>query len=451
MKNSHLLLPYQIDGIDFISASRNTLLADEMGLGKTVQAIGFIDGEPTIRSVLIVCPKSLILNWERELETWLGRKTYFQYVQFAESSAVHIKIINYEKMEDLGIPVDLFILDEAQYTKNQGTARSKRVRAQAKVSGRVLALTGTPMPNRPAELWNILDILQPGKWGPFHDFGLKYCDGKSKYLGSSQSPLRKAQGYPPRMRLAWDYSGSSNEVELAANLKSIMIRRLKKDVLPQLPTKRRQIIPLKVGKGYHDYDLLGPISEDNYEACLKKLRSDKVIFEEWSRRRHEQGLAKVPLVVEHMRNALDDGRKVILFAHHLDVIDALYQELVGWRPMMLVGANTAQERQLSVDIFQQEPDCRVFIGSLSAAGVGITLTASSHVVFAELDPTPEVMSQCEDRAHRIGQANSVLVQHLVADKSLDARMCRILIKKQKVISRVLDRGADGVCRSLFKR
>jgi hypothetical protein len=155
--------------------------------------------------------------------------------------------------------------------------------------------------------------------------------------------------------------------------------------------------------------------------------------------RHETALAKLPYVIEHLRDALESGEKIVCFAHHLDVIAALKAEF-GAACVTLTGSTSVADRQAAVERFQNDPACTLFIGNILAAGIGITLTASSHVVCAELDWRPAMVTQAEDRTHRIGQRNAVLVQHVVFDGSLDAVMAKRIIAKQEIIDAALDKG-----------
>jgi len=172
-------------------------------------------------------------------------------------------------------------------------------------------------------------------------------------------------------------------------------------------------------------------------------------FGELAKLRQATALAKVPLVIEHVKSVLDDAGKVVLFAHHRAVIQEL-AEPFGDAAVTLTGSDDLASRQATVDRFQSDPSCRLFIGSITAAGFGFTLTASAHVVFAELDWVPARLTQAEDRTHRIGQRDSVLVQHLVLEDSLDARMIGTLIKKQRVVDAVADGSAqDGLFGASF--
>jgi SWI/SNF-related matrix-associated actin-dependent regulator 1 of chromatin subfamily A len=448
-------LPYQEKAIRYAMGARGTLLADEMGLGKTVQAIGIINATQA-KKVLIVCPAGLKLNWENELDAWLVPcpdqnivvSSYGTVEKINRSSTYgRNPVLNDIKPQ---LNLDLLIIDEAHYIKNPQAQRTESVKAAAINAKRILALSGTPMENRPIELWPILQLLAPEKWDPpgnprivtveqkkthpgegpaFWEYAARYCDLKKSTF--------RVKG---RNRSAWDFSGASNLDELHGRLKATcMVRRLKHEVLKDLPPKRRQIIVLP-STGVDDSDLLAELNEGNYNEVIAKLTVGKVEFEEWSKRRHEQGLQKVDEVIKFVENALDESDKLILWAHHQDVIAAYERSFkaLGVDTVVLTGQTPMADRERNVFRFQNLPECKLFIGSISAAGVGITLTAAQLEIFAELDPVPGRMNQTEDRAHRIGQKGSVLIQHLVLDKSLDARIAKILVKKQAVLSQALD-------------
>jgi len=243
-----------------------------------------------------------------------------------------------------------------------------------------------------------------------------------------------------------------------------MIRRLKSEVLTELPRKIRQIIELEPETGEQRravateakyeaaseerlselramVELSKAESDEAYQAAVANLKNaSQMDFTEMARLRHETAIAKIPLVADFIREALEDdaGKKIIVAAHHHDMVDGLANALLDFSPVALTGETTEADRQGVVDRFQNDPQTRVFIGSIQAAGVGITLTAASHVIFGELDWVPGVVSQFEDRAHRIGQTETVLIQHLVLAGSIDARMAKTIVEKQEVIDSALD-------------
>ena len=221
-----------------------------------------------------------------------------------------------------------------------------------------------------------------------------------------------------------------------------MIRRLKADVLTELPAKRRQVVSIPPnGAG----DLIDAEIRAYEEWEAAKASGDTkrlgIAIGELARIRVEVALVKLPDVIERLKDA--DG-KVVVFAHHHEIINKLTEALEDDGVVVLTGKTSLEDRQAAVERFQSDPSVKYFIGSIGAAGVGITLTAASHVVFSELSWTPGDINQAEDRCHRIGQASSVLVQHIVLDGSLDDRMLSTIIKKQRIADQVLDKAPPEV-------
>ena len=454
-------LPFQKAGIAFAQGKPGVLIADEMGLGKTIQAIGIINADTKISRVLIICPATLKINWSRELKKWLVRPMTIGIAGAKVFPTTDIVIVNYDVLhkwtKSLSNYWDLMVCDEVHVIKNPKTIRAKAVIGYRPSKKEVLAgikgksgiparrkvgLTGTPICNRPSELFPIINWLDPETWPNFFKFALKHCGATQNGFG-------------------WDMKGATNLDELQQTLRgSIMVRRLKKDVLTELPAKRRQIIEI-APKGatkdlINDQNATAASWEDQIAMLKVAVELAKVLdsaegyaeavanlkagvteaFTESAAKSHEIALAKVPFVIEHVREQIESG-KVIVFAHHLDVIASIANAFEN--VAVVTGAVDYVDRQKAVDRFQSDETCRVFVGGIKAAGVGLTLTKSSHVVFAELDWVPGNMSQCEDRAHRIGQTDSVLVQHIVLEGSLDARIAETLVKKQEVIDQALDR------------
>lgn len=432
-------LPYQRAAIAFGMSHPNVLIADEMGLGKTIEALGIINTDPKVKRVLIVCPASLKLNWARECERWLVDRGTVGVAGKTFPEDADVVIINYDILgkwkAKLRKKFDVLVADECHYVKNKEAKRSKALYGlKAK---RKLFLTGTPILNRPVELWTIVSSLAPEEFDHFWTFAKRYCK-------------------PVKNRFGWEFTGATNLDELHERLRStIMVRRTKAQVLPDLPPKRRQVIELASD---HIAGLIAVEAEawKEHQTRLKELRAltrsggepnEKQLeqmraginaaFGDLAKLRQATALAKVPLVVEHMKSVLEDAGKLVVFAHHRAVVAEL-AEPFGDAAVTLTGSDSTESRQASVDRFQEDPTCTIFIGSITAAGFGLTLTASSHVVFAELDWVPAHLTQAEDRTHRIGQENSVLVQHLVLEDSLDARMVGTLLKKQRVIDKVVD-------------
>lgn len=421
-------LPYQQAGIEFMVERPNVLLADPPGLGKTIEIAGTLNQLRSPR-VLIVCPASLRLNWIQELQKWLS---------YAPES---LEVVSVDSVWRKGVfsrlvatSFDFMAVDEAQYIKETDSKRSMACAALAAKAKRVVLMTGTPVKNRPRDAFHLLHILAPDIFPDYRQFALRYC-------AAFQQAIYVKGG---RKRTIWNDNGSSNLEELNDILRStIMLRRSKEDALPQLPRKRRQLIEVegaakevKAEKAAWEEVCVSV----GYEEALRQMEAGAgIAFTEMASKRKTVSLSKIPFVVEHVSNLLDSGEKVILFAHHRDVISGLADGLKDYSPVTYVGGMNEKQKDEAKRRFMEDDACRVFIGNIQAAGTGLTLTVSSTVVFAEMSYCPSDMEQCEDRACRIGQtAGSVLVQHIVLAGSLDVTMGKKLLEKQKIADIILD-------------
>lgn len=451
-------LPFQKAGIQYAVARDNTLVGDEPGLGKTIESVGVSNFHEDVRSVLVVSTATAKINWKREWMKWCVKGLSVGIADKHQLPATDVVIINYESMKFHHDALrarkwDMLIVDEAHKLKDKKAQRTQQVLGFFKKgvgqivapiqAARKLFLTGTPILNRPSELWTLINALAPKVFNNYTDFVMRYC-------GAYHDGWGLKMGEP------------ANLDELQEKLRaSLMVRRLKKDVLKELPPKVRQIIEIEDARALrHEkktlqkledelLDLrvqaeLAKASEDDaaYDQAVANLRgAEKRALKEITKLRHQTALAKVPFVVDHVMDAIESG-KVILFAHHNDVIEQ-YRSAFDESCVVINGEVTDMElRQEAIDRFQTDPDCKVCICNIRTAGESITLTAASHVVFAELDWTPGIMTQAEDRAHRIGQKLSLLVQHLVLNGSIDAMMAVQLVAKQKTIDRALNARSD---------
>ena len=431
------LRPFQIKGVSFCINKRRAFIADEMGLGKTIQAISIINNLES-SSVLIVCPASLVLNWVDELKKWLVNDYNINIISKKNPSPVEgINICAYSQLTNLNLleSYDLLIFDESHYLKNH---KAKRTIYASKICAeRVIMLSGTPLLNRPVELYSILNILFPEIFNDYWGFAYKFCGAHKVNMGSN----------------SWiDVSGSSN-IELLTNiLDHFMIRRIKNQVLTELPAKIKQTIRFNSNtcksllkaerKMFSDLDFnLDNISKKDIEKMMKNVRTPKNLNadDHISTIRRELGIKKVPLVIDFIESFILTGEKVVLFAHHKEVINKLYDHFKDVA-VKVDGSTPLDERKKAVDLFQQDNQALLFIGSIQASGVGITLTSANKVVFAEIDWTPAVMYQAEDRCHRIGQDSVVNVYWLVFENSLDELVCKTILSKDKVINKILKEG-----------
>lgn len=465
-------LPFQQAGINFLVQRNNVLLGDDMGLGKTIQVLGLINFDTTIKTVLVVCPNTIKRNWSNEAAKWLIRSTSIGIADTKNittpATGYNFVIINYEALRKPEINAtlsavewDLFVIDEAHNYRNQNTAMYRSVAGGAhgkdekkkeyvKIRARRnVFLTGTAIVNRPREIWPLLCLLDPEHYNgrTFWYFHKKFCGASyNKYgldLDGSASP---------------EMIGKLQE-ELRS---SIMIRRLKSDVLTELPPKRRQVVEIEYDE--NDGAVLAALSAEKaykaaqdtveaeaavelakanedefaYRVAVEKLEGQqKFSFDEMAAVRKQTALAKLPYAFKFIEELLESGQKVVVGCWHHEVIEAITNR---WplESMSIYGKTPQEERQGNVDRFQEVPECKIAVLGIKAAGVGITLTASSTVVMVELPWTPGDLSQLEDRCHRIGQTDSVNVYHLVLKDSIDVSMAKLLIEKQEIADALLN-------------
>jgi SWI/SNF-related matrix-associated actin-dependent regulator 1 of chromatin subfamily A len=454
------LYSYQQQGISFAAAKDGRcLIADEMGLGKTIQAIGYMQLNPGIRTV-IVCPASLKLNWKREIETWLHKPGLIEVLEGKTAKPIHpeasIVIINYDILPDWVVTIlnwvpSLMITDEAHYYKNSQAKRTKAVMKLGKHIDKVLALTGTPIENKPIELYNAIKLINPTIISSKFNFGKRYCAGHHDGFG-------------------WNFNGASNTDELHQLLTStIMIRRLKKDVLKDLPDKQFSVIPMKMSNRTQydeaEQDLVNFVKqqmEDNFrkdlrdklgeladmvnvdEKQLEGLKNEKASkVNQLSRIEHLKQLAaagKMKACVNWVEDFIENDQKIILFCTHKSIVNQL-MERFGKIAVKIDGSVPTNKRQEVVDQFQNNPKIKIFVANIDAAGVGYTLTAASNVAFLEFPWTPGKLNQAIDRAHRISQKNTVNAYYLVAENTIDEDIITILDKKTKIINGIIDGNA----------
>ena len=443
---------YQRAGIEFLVTHHNCLLADDPGSGKTIQVAGLLNSVAW-NHAFILCPASLVLNWKRELEKWLVvPKRIYAHVKpntkaaaktIADLFCYDVVIMGYEaavsffKKNDNDYPsFDIVVADESHYLKTEKAQRTKTALSllDRAIDRRVL-MTGTPILNRPIELWTTIRLLDPKGWKGKRQFFSKYfCEGHKEYIRVRGGMTREI----------WVEDGACHIEELNAYLRdNFMIRRRKADILPFLPPKIKQNIEVLVScsdvtKERKQYERMVKMYGEERALDMLLGDADGAAMTEMAEIRHNIALAKAPKVVEFVRTLLDEdaNRKVIIFAHHRDVVNVL-KEAFGENAVFIVGGMSAEDKQKAVDDFQNKKEIRVFIGNMHAAGVGLTLTAADTVVFAELDFTPGVMEQCEDRAHRIGQDHeAVRVFRIVIEGSLDEYLLDILDRKEDIYERV---------------
>ncbi len=404
------LTDFQKEGLGFLLRSERCLLADEMGLGKTVQALAMLSqtGE---YPALIVAPAHLMRNWEREIDRFVqkpdGQKLTVHVVKGLKPYALpqaDIYLMHYlllrgwkEYLPECGFPTVIF--DEAQELRHSGTEKYSSASLVAEAANRVVGLSGTPIYNQGAEIWNVINILD------FH------------YLGDYESFTREwCYGYGNRIVAKPDLLGERLRSE------GMMLRRTKQEVLKELPPKRRLVMAVDSDEGVYR-KLMQPVAQTlalmrqpDATASQRALWTMEIEQGE----RQATGVAKAPYVAQFVRALLEAEEKVLLFAHHHQVMDIYKKELHSFSPVFITGRETPAMKERAVERFMTGRTNLCCI-SLRAAS-GLNLQRASCVVFGELDWSPAVHSQAEDRAHRMGQTDSILCYYLVSAGGSDQEM-----------------------------
>tara|TARA_R110002074_G_scaffold114680_1_gene245154 strand:- start:426 stop:3134 length:2709 start_codon:yes stop_codon:yes gene_type:complete len=433
------LYPFQYVGVRFAELSGGRcLFGDDMGIGKTIQAIAYMGLHPENMPALVVCPSNVKYNWLKECKAWLS-STYTCGVIDKGKSPVpdtDIVIINYDLMAKQKDALALrnfntFIFDESHYLKNAKAKRTIACMELAKPAHTVLCLSGTAIPNRPIEFWNTISMLRPTEWrGRWKDYARKYCDGHITDRGF------------------WDTTGASNQEELNALARDFMIRRLKKEVMAELPTKIRQypiVVPSdREMKWYRDRTQMwaagldAPSRSEGY--VLNMLNDLRKMCGEM------KALPAAQWCVDYIEQA-EESKPLIIFAHHIDVQESIEKHLKSSLPTLRIskinGGVNAKARQDIVDEFQ-DGKCDVLLATTVAAKEGLTLTAADTVVFVEREWVPGWEEQAEDRVNRIGQdADTVWAVYLTVDGTIDEKFSTIIEDKRANIKAILDGGEVG--------
>ena len=475
------LKDFQADGVAWLESQLGTgLLADEQGTGKTVQVMAYAHKNKKF-PMAVVCPNTLKFNWRNEILAMTGSQYSINIVGKSYSKrqikkrlekhpnitysktpvpGCNIYVLNYEclstNVNTLGhMKLSFMAVDESQKIKNPLAKRTKafiklatgeedvkdsRGKYTTNVVGdrinSVVLMSGTPMVSRPKELWTTVRSI--GNWLPefsnWSKFAFRYCNANHNGYG-------------------WDFNGSSNETELHQLLtNNIMIRRLKADVLKELPPKLYKTIPLEFDRDEYD-KVEQAFNGINWAAGMQTIikmggnapKSDDAIVA-IQKLREIAGYSKLQSTIEWIKDYTEDGEKIVVFAHNRLVIDTInsslqsdpdYKNCVG----LIYGGVSDEERADAVLAFQTDPNIKVIIVGITSGGFGLTLTAAKAVAFIQLPWTPGEISQCVDRIHRIGQdADIITVYNLVAEGTIEEDIAELLIAKGMVLDSVLDNG-----------
>ena len=439
------LMNFQKEGLDFLlKSSGNALLADEMGLGKTVQTLSYVSTEKQTFPVLIVAPLVTLNNWEREIEKFLKKKSRNGRILESNSPSVtlirtgkskelpktDIYVINYElllkrsgDLEQVGIRT--IVCDEVHNLRSKTTQKYKAVKKLAAlptVQYRI-GLSGTPIYNRGSGIWPIIDILKPGLLGSFKEFCEYFCyvndKGKAIVLENKRASLR-------------------NELQ-----KHVMLRRKKADVLKELKDKVRykEVIASDTDYYLEELDKIWKKLEDEQKEAQTEFSKSASYHRAIQSERQIAGVAKLPHVINFVKNIMEIEESVVVFCHHKVIHKLLHESLQEFSPVSIIGGQTDSTRQDQIDKFQKG-ESKLMIAGIRAGNVGINLTKAKYVIFAELDWSPAIHRQAEDRLHRIGQKNTVFAYYLIGNGTLDDHVASILVDKSYEIDAIMDETVD---------
>ena len=421
-------LTHQKEAIEKLTGSRRFILADDMGLGKTTSTI-IAALETGAKKILIICPASLKINWEREIANYTDRSVYIaEGKKFSTES--DFVIVNYDILKNFHDPKDkensllfksefeLVVLDEAHMVSNAQAQRTKIINSYVKTIKRVWLLTGTPMTSRPMNYYNLLNIIESPVAQNWMAYAIRYCQGYQFTAGN---------------RKVWNVTGASNLEELRDRTSKQILRRLKEEVL-DLPDKIITPVYLRLKSKEYE-DLMGEYYEW-FDKNSNESSSLTVQFSKLMKVRKVISNEKVKQTIEFVENIIDQGKKVIIFTNFTDTLQTIYQHF-GKPAVYLDGSCNKVQRQFAVDQFQDNEKITVFVGNLKAAGVGLTLTSAEAVIMNDLSFVPAEHAQAEDRAYRYGQKNNVLVYYPLFENTIEGAVYDILNHKKKIISTVM--------------
>jgi len=427
------LRPFQNIGVSFIDAKNGRcLIADQMGLGKTITALAYLQLHKELRTAIIVVPASLKLNWLRETFNWIpnsqaevltGRTPY--------KTTGKILILNYDILEAwvpylIKIKPKILIMDEVHCIKNGAAKRTKAAKKLGKVVEHIIGLSGTPVLNRPIEIYNAVSMIDPTVLGSYFVFTKRYCDAKKSIWGTN-------------------VQGASNVEELHRKLTStVMLRRLKVNVAKDLPDKQTAFVPIELDNWaeyvYAERNFIKWVSETKGTAAAIRASNAETLGQ-INALKQLAVKGKMANVISWIEEFIDSGEKLVLFCTHTATIDAIMTAFPKISVRYDGGVNQSN-RDKAVTSFQTDVRIKLFVGMLDAAGnpagVGLTLTAAWSTATIEYQYTPGVHDQADDRIHRIGQKNACTNYKLIAAGTIEEKIAALLDKKRQIVDGILD-------------
>jgi SNF2 family DNA or RNA helicase len=406
----------------------------------TVQTLSYLATEKQTFPALIVAPLVTLSNWQREIQKFLKKRSRNgRVVENGHPSSVLIRtgksqeidkcdiyIINYDllykRIDDLSkLNIRTLVCDEVQHLRSKSTKKYSAVKKLAGLESIKyrIGLSGTPIYNRGSEIWPIVDILRPGLLGSFEEFCEYFCyvneKGKAIVLESKRASLGE---------------------ELR---KHVMLRRKKSDVLKELKEKVRykEFIDSDINYYYSELDKIWKRLEEEQKTATSAFDKFSSYKRAIQSERQAAGAAKLPHVIEFVKNIMEIEESVVVFCHHKAIHALLHKSLHEYSPSSIIGGQSDKERQDNIDRFQNG-DTKLMIAGLRAGNVGINLSKARYVIFAELDWSPAIHRQAEDRLHRIGQKNTVFAYYLIGNATLDDHVANVLVDKSYEIDAIMD-------------
>ena len=433
------LYAHQIEGIAFLLGRQRAILADDMGLGKTRQSVLALKEARPEGPYLVVCPAAVNTNWAREIEIVLpaAEIAVVGPEPTPEPGYAGWVVINYDILAKHPLQAHAWrglVFDEAHYLKNYRSQRHRLSMELVKAvddEAVVHLLTGTPLTSRPRDLFPLLQLARHALGRSFTSFARRYCDG---YQGD----------------YGWVADGASNIEELTVQLHGILLRRTKAEVL-DLPPKLRSWLEVEIASNVARQmseavlELLQPISRRGQIELEGETEAERRARQGWvlghlTTARNRLAIAKVRSTIPFVENAIEQGEKVLVFSCYLAPVNTLRKHF-GSKAVAITGEGPANRRQQLADRFQQDDEVQVMAAQITAAGVGLNLTAARQVVFNDLDWVPVNHWQAEDRAYRIGQQQAVNVTYMVGSGTVDEFVRAVLETKSALIDQLVEGSA----------
>lgn len=439
------LFEYQRAGVRWMAHRDRLVLGDQMGLGKSAQALIAARVRDPRLPLLIICPAAAKGVWAREqVPQW--RPELHANVRAGRGSfrwplPGEAVIANFDILPDDPGPAPhpvVLIVDEAHCGKNRTALRTERLRCISRsvraAGGATWLLTGTPLLNHPEELWNVLELADLG--GEAFANRTAYMQLCGAFLKEIYvRPFRGKDGKMHKTRKVWDYTGTVSPAAAEA-LRTVMLARSREEVLPDLPTKRKQMVSVETELDVEPFD--GDLLEFMEALEEGRVQRGGIAFDEISRIRAELAAAKIPALLEHVAEYEETEEPLVVFSRHLAPVQALAGR-DGWG--IVTGDTQAEERTRIVAAFQAG-QLRGIAGTIQAMGVAVTLTRAAHALFVDQDWTPALNGQAEDRICRIGQTRGVLIKVLVAEHPIDKRVSELLNHKSSLIEKIVGAATD---------